>query len=222
MTLRTAAFFDVDETLIRVKSMFRFLEFYLRMRGEPDSTYQRLNGELQSAAKLGVPRESINRAYYKFYAGENVRQVTTAGLLWFEHELEEGLFLPETVAELHRHQEANERVLLISGSFFACLDPISTWLGADRAYGTRPLIHRGQFTGEVLTPMIGATKGRVVRAAASVLEIDLASSTAYGDHISDLSMLRAVGHPVVVGDDEVLAGHADRSGWRRLAPAVVR
>lgn len=32
-TTRTAAFSDVDETLIRVKSMFRFLEFYLRGRG---------------------------------------------------------------------------------------------------------------------------------------------------------------------------------------------
>ncbi|MCZ0978178.1 hypothetical protein O1L60_00090 [Streptomyces diastatochromogenes] len=34
-TARGAAFSDVDETLIRVKSMFRFLEFYLRLRGEP-------------------------------------------------------------------------------------------------------------------------------------------------------------------------------------------
>ncbi|MFE0604387.1 HAD family hydrolase [Streptomyces sp. NPDC058892] len=181
-----------------------------------------MNGELQAAAKLGIPRDSINRAYYRFYAGENVRHVTTAGMLWFEHELEQGLFLPETVAELHRHREAHERILLISGSFFACLNPISTWLGADRAYGTRPLIHRGQFTGEVLTPMIGTTKGRVVQAAGSVLGLDLPSSTAYGDHISDLAMLRAVGRPVVVGDDSILAGHANRSGWRRLAPAVAQ
>ncbi|MFJ8650542.1 HAD family hydrolase [Streptomyces sp. NPDC093546] len=218
MTQRTAAFFDVDETLIRVKSMFRFLEFYLSLRGEPDSTYARLSGELASAAALGMPRESINRAYYRYYAGEEVRHVRAAGLLWFERELEEGgLFHADVVEELHRHKDAGDRILLVSGSFFACLDPITDWLRADRAFGTRPLVHRGQFTGDILTPMIGGTKGRMVRAAGAVAGIDLSASSAYGDHISDLEMLRAVGHPVAVGEDTTLAGHAARHGWRRLS-----
>ncbi|MFD5326441.1 HAD family hydrolase [Streptomyces sp. NPDC127092] len=221
MTQRAAAFFDVDETLIRVKSMFRFFEFYLRLRGEPESTYARLYGELRSAARLGMPRESINRAYYRFYDGEEVRQVRAAGLVWFEHELEEGLFHQDVVEELHRHKEAGDRVLLVSGSFFACLDPIAARLGADRAFGSRPLIRRGQFTGDVLTPMIGAAKGAVVRASGAVAGIDLTVSSAYGDHISDLDMLRAVGRPVAVGEDAVLADHAARHGWRRLALAGV-
>jgi phosphoserine phosphatase len=46
----SAAFFDVDETLTTVKSMFSFLEFYLRRSGEPDGTYRRLAGELHAAA----------------------------------------------------------------------------------------------------------------------------------------------------------------------------
>ncbi|WP_137992725.1 HAD family hydrolase [Streptomyces vilmorinianum] len=217
MTQRTAAFFDVDETLIRVKSMFRFLEFYLKLRGEPDSTYARLHGELRSAAALGIPRASINRAYYRFYEGEEVRHVRAAGRGWFERELEDGLFHPDVVAELHRHKEAGDLTLLVSGSFFACLDPVRDWLGADRAFGTRPLIRRGQFTGDVLTPMIGAAKGRVVQASGALAGIDLAASSAYGDHVSDLEMLRAVGHPVAVGEDSVLVDHAARHGWRRLA-----
>ncbi|MFL6126382.1 MAG: HAD-IB family hydrolase, partial [Actinophytocola sp.] len=35
----------------------------------------------------------------------------------------------------------------------------------------------------------------------------------YGDHISDLEMLAAVGNPHVVGGDAELCAHARRHGW---------
>jgi HAD superfamily hydrolase (TIGR01490 family) len=117
---------------------------------------------------------------------------------------------------LQDHGAAGETILLVSGSFFACLDPIAEATGADRAYGTRPVIRRGRLTGEVLAPLIGPAKGRVAHAAAALRGADLAASTAYGDHISDLDLLSAVGHPVVVGDDPGLTAHARREGWRRL------
>ena len=64
---RYGAFFDVDETLVSDKSMFSFLAFYLRERGEPPSVYDRLTGELHRWARQGTPRESVNRAYYRIY-----------------------------------------------------------------------------------------------------------------------------------------------------------
>jgi HAD superfamily hydrolase (TIGR01490 family) len=223
--VNTAVFSDVDETLIRVKSMFRFLEFYLRTRGEPPATYERLTGELRAAALRGAPRAEINREYYRLYRGERAQRLAEAGRRWFTtewQELPDGLYVPEVEEALGVHQKSGQALVLVSGSFFACLDPIAEDVRADQVLGTRPVVRRGELTGEVLAPMIGATKGRAVRIAATVRGFDLAGSSAYGDHISDVPMLEAVGRPVAVGDDEELTAHALRSGWGRLLTRAPR
>ncbi|OIJ88647.1 hypothetical protein BIV25_36385 [Streptomyces sp. MUSC 14] len=222
---RSAVFSDVDETLIRVKSMFRFLEFYLRTRGEPPATYDRLTGELRAAALRGVPRAEINRRYYRLYRGERTQRLAQAGRRWFTAEWQErteGLYVPEVEEALGVHQKSGQPLILVSGSFFACLDPIAEDVRADQVLGTRPAVRRGELTGEVLAPMIGATKGRAVRIAAAVRGFDLAGSSAYGDHLSDVPMLEAVGRPVVVGDDEELTAHALRAGWARMLTGAPR
>ena len=45
-------------------------------------------------------------------------------------------------------------------------------------------------------------------------DIDLGASWAYSDSVSDLPMLRAVGHPVAVNPDAELAEIAAAKGWR--------
>ena len=44
--------------------------------------------------------------------------------------------------------------------------------------------------------------------------LDLSTSWAYSDSISDLPMLEAVGHPVVVNPDSALAKLASDRGWQ--------
>ncbi|GLX22950.1 MULTISPECIES: HAD family hydrolase [Streptomyces] len=214
-----AAFSDVDETLIRVKSMFRFLAFHLRRRGEPPATYDRLANGLRAAARRGEPREQINRRYYRLLAGEPVGLLERSGRSWFAHEQAQpgGPYVPEVARELRAHRAAGRPVVLLSGSFFACLQPVAEDIGAGHALGSRPVVRRGLLTGEVLVPMIGAAKGRAVELSAALRGFDLADCSGYGDHSSDLPLLGAVGRPVAVGDDPELAAHARRHGWRRLA-----
>ncbi|TDD92493.1 HAD family hydrolase [Actinomadura rubrisoli] len=216
-----AAFFDVDETLVRFKSMFRFLRYFLEQRGEPAGTYERLTGELHAAAAR-VPRAEVNRRYYRLFAGQDARRLAQAGASWFDYESVSGSpFLPETLREYRRHQAEGALTVLLSGSFFACLDPIADALGGRCwALGTRPVVRRGTLTGEVLTPLIGVAKGRAARATAAVRDLDLARCSAYGDHATDLPFLEAVGDPVVVGDDPVLMERAVLGEWRRLRPGT--
>lgn len=214
-----AAFFDVDETLVSFKSMFRFLSYYLRHRGEPASSYDRIAAAFKQAAAGGVPRAEINRRYYTIYAGENAASLSKAGADWFAAESRSDPFVPATIRELSRLRERASVITLISGSFFACLDPIAESVGATWSIGTRPVVRRGALTGEVVTPIIGEAKGRAVRAAAAILGVDRGACTAYADDSSDLPMLRAVGQPVVVGDDTVLLDRARRERWRVLPAA---
>jgi len=211
----TAAFFDVDETLVRFKSMFRFLRYFLDRRGEPAGTYERLIGELRAAT---TSRAETNRRYYRLFADQDARLLAKAGASWFAYESAGGSpFIPETLREYRRRQSAGALTVLLSGSFFACLDPIADELGGQCwALGTRPVIRRGMLTGEVLTPLIGVAKGRAVRATAAIRGLDLARCSAYGDHATDLHFLEAVGDPVVVGDDPVLSARANLAGWRKV------
>ncbi len=70
-------------------------------------------------------------------------------------------------------------IVLIFGSFFACLDPIAEAVGATWAIGTRPIVRGGRLPGEVITPMIGERKARAVSAVAGVRGVRLRDCAAY-------------------------------------------
>ncbi|MCY9785079.1 HAD-IB family hydrolase [Nocardiopsis sp. EMB25] len=215
------AFFDVDETLISPKSMFSFLEFYFHNSARPPGAYERVVAELREAAAQGAPRQDVNRRYYRLMRGESAHRLRAMGREWFAaRSLEPGFWHYPVVERLRRHRAAGDLVVLLSGSFFACLEPIRETVGAHWALGTRPALRGSQLTGEVLVPMIGATKGTAARAAAAVRGVRPADCTAYGDHSSDLPLLSAVGHPVAVGHDPVLGAHADAHGWERIRLTV--
>ncbi|MGW7606833.1 HAD family hydrolase [Streptomyces sp. NPDC054766] len=207
------AFFDVDETLIDTKSMFSFLEFHL---ADPDR-YRAAAGELTRAARAGVPREVTNRAYYRNYAGMEQAAVAESGRRWFARERQRDGFLhEEAVRELRRLRAEGCEVALVSGSFRACLDPIAEHLGADHILCGEPEVAAGRYTGEVRGAMIGEAKATAARALMNRSGARPEDCVAYGDHASDLPLLTCVGGAGVVGDDPVLAEHADRFGWIRL------
>ena len=211
---RYGAFFDVDETLVSDKSMFSFLAFYLRERGESPSVYERLAGELRRRARRGAPRETVNRSYYRLYRGEPRYRVAASGRRWFAERLGDPDFLHAgTVGELDRHRAAGADIVLLSGSFFACLDPMAEAFGATAALGSEPVVRDGLFTGEVARTMIGRAKGEAAVEFAASRGLSLTDSHGYGDHISDLALLEAVGHPHVVDGDPDLRAHAVTHGW---------
>jgi HAD superfamily hydrolase (TIGR01490 family) len=215
--LRPAAFFDVDETLIAAKSLFRLLELHFEALGRPTTAYEQAGAELKALAVSGASRDDVQRAYFRLFAGRDVEELAELGARWFEGELARGsLFHPPVLRAFRRHAVCGDLTILVSGSFGACLDPIARYLGADGLLCSRPGVRDGRYTGIIATPMLGSAKAAAVLAEAAVRGIDLAASYAYGDHASDLPVLALVGNPVVVGDDPVLAIHALQRGWARL------
>lgn len=210
---RRIAFFDVDETLITVKSMFRFLEFHV----DSPERYRQAADLLHRLAAAGVSREETNRIYYGNFAGQLESEVAASGRRWFERELATGgLFHPELVREFGRLKSGGAVTALVSGSFSACIDPIAEHVGADHVLSTVPETIDGRYTGGVLRTVIGDGKAAAVRALIAELGTAARDCVAYGDHASDLPMLLAVGDAGVVGHDPVLLEHGARHGWTRL------
>ncbi|MFD7710563.1 HAD family hydrolase [Streptomyces sp. NPDC059785] len=224
MTEQTeAAFFDVDGTLTRGATLFRFLEFLLTAEGAPSSVYRAERQRLKAMTAMGVPRERTNRAYFENYAGRGAAYVARLAQEWYQAETRQGgLFHPAVLEACRRHSAAGRLTVLASGSFPALLAPIAAGLKADAVLCTRPEIRGGRYTGAVVRPMVGEEKARAVRRLAEDRAIALERSWAYGDHASDLPFLQVVGHPVVVGTGEprLLAPALARPGWRRLPGAA--
>lgn len=210
-------FYDVDETLITVKSMFRFLEFHYRERGLPPSAYEEAARTLRRRAAAGISRTVTNREYYRLYAGRRRAELFAHGRAWFDAELAVGTLLhAPVVSALRRHQEQGALTVLVSGSFRPCLEPLAELLGADEILCSEPLYLGGRCTGLVEHPVIGAEKGRLARALMRRRGISPSRAAAYADHASDLDLLRSVGRPVAVGDDLVLGAHVAGTGGETL------
>ncbi|WP_233515561.1 HAD family hydrolase [Marinitenerispora sediminis] len=217
-----AAFFDVDETLITFKSMFDFYDFFLDAVGHSPEEQERLRADARSLLRPGMPRQQGNRLFYRRFAGYAEADVAAHGLAWFEHHMAAGgVFNEDVLAALREHTAAGLTTVLVSGSFSACLDPIATYVGADVTLCTGLEVRDGVYTGEVLRTMIGDAKAASARELIEERGIPAADCHAYGDHTSDLDLLRLVGHPVVVGDNPDLVAEAERGGWRRLAGTLV-
>ncbi|MET7570694.1 HAD-IB family hydrolase [Streptomyces sp. NPDC005492] len=215
-TIPRAAFFDVDETLIGVKSMFDFLRFWILRNGGDESDYEHAMATFRTMWSEGVPRPEVNRAYYRRFAGAPWTELLAAGQDWYDdYRRRPDAFVLASVDALRRHVTAGDTVVLVSGSFTGCLGPLARELRADVVLCSEPLADaEGRLTGEVRRPMIGDAKTDSVAETLARLGADAAECSGYGDHSSDLGMLRLLGRPHVVGGhDPVLADHAARLGW---------
>lgn len=218
----TAAFFDVDETLTTGKSMFDFLRFHIDDDQTPDVGQAGRLAEMQQLADAGsASRAEINRSYYRIYRGLPARLLRDQGLRWFDQQRRTpGFIRPAVFRALLRHRQAEHAVVLVSGSFPACLEPLQAATGARHLLSSRPLVGAdGLLTGEVEQPMIGPAKAAGIRALARQHGYSLPPSFGYGDHASDLPMLLAVGHPAVVGSDPVLDRYVARRHWLHIPTA---
>lgn len=216
------AFFDVDETLINVKSMADFLAFYWQWSGEDPSRFARARDEHLGRQAAGTSRAQLNRAFYRNFRGAAEEELHRAGRDWFAAEQARGdLFHPPAVEALWAHRRAGHHIALVSGSFLPCLAPVADVLHADTVLCTAPVVREGVLTGEVGPPVIGPRKAELARRTMGERRADPAGCHAYGDDSSDADLLRAVGRPVVVGEDPVLNACALREGWATL-PGVPR
>lgn len=218
-----AAFFDVDGTLITTTSLFSFLRHWFAALGRPAEDYRSHRARLAAMTAAGAPRDETNRAYFQAYAGHDAAEVAEHGRRWFAGELARGdLFQPGVLARFREHAADGLLTVLVSGSFSACLEPIQRHLGPDVLICSRPTIRDGRYTGDIDEPMIGSAKAAAVGRLAAARGLDLGGSYAYGDHPSDLPVLRSVGHRVQVGADPDLAVIAAAERWQLIAAAAPR
>ncbi|MGI8579956.1 MAG: HAD family hydrolase [Solirubrobacteraceae bacterium] len=217
-TPQAAAFFDLDRTLMAGSSAFQFgraayqhglisrrqlasdamANIRFRLHGSTDEATDELRDRIAQAIQ-GVRVRDLQRLGPDVLAGVLPR------------------VYPQMLKVAYDHQDAGRRVYICTAASQELADLIARVLVFDRGIGSRSEIRDGVYTGRPEGPFTYREgKAEAIRELAETEGIDLAASYAYSDSESDLPMLRAVGHPVVVNPDAELTRIALEEGWPSL------
>jgi HAD superfamily hydrolase (TIGR01490 family) len=213
---RTAAFFDLDKTVIAKSSTLTFSKsFYqgglINRRAVLRTAYAQF---VFLAGGADHDQMERMRAYLSSLCrGWNVEQVKeiVAETL---HDLIDPIIYDEAASLIEEHHTAGRDVVIVSTSGAEVVEPIGGLLGADRVVATRMVVGAdGCFTGEVEYYAYGPTKADAIKDLARSEGYDLARCYAYSDSATDLPMLSAVGHPHAVNPDRALRREALAREW---------
>jgi HAD superfamily hydrolase (TIGR01490 family) len=215
---RGAAFFDLDRTLMAGSSGV----FFARAAFETGMiTRTQLLGDLYQNLRFRLRGSTDDWAdAVRVRVGEMLAGVPVRDLQRMSPRVLAGVLprlYPQMLERAYRHQDDGEPVYIVTAASQEMADLLAYVLAFDGGVGSRLEVVEGRYTGRAAGPF-NYREGKVdsLRELAAREHIDLAASHAYSDSESDLPMLRAVGHPVVVNPDPDLARIAAREGWEIL------
>jgi HAD superfamily hydrolase (TIGR01490 family) len=230
----SAAFFDLDKTVIAKSSALAFSRPFYRdglitRRDMIKGAYGKLLQRMGGSDEQGMARTRDYLAELcKGWRVEQVDQIVRETL----DELINPYVYAEAAALIGEHRAAGRDVVLVSGSGDVMVRPIAEALGITDIIASRMVVHEGRYTGEIDFYAAGENKVTEIQKSAAEHGYDLTESFAYSDSITDVPMLSCVGHPTAVNPDRALRRVAVDRGWpvlefrhpvplaRRYRPAV--
>ncbi len=212
---RTAAFFDLDKTVIAKSSTLAFSKPFfdqglLNRRSVLKSSYAQFLFTLSGADHDQMDRMRLHLT--NMCTGWDVEQVKSI-VNETLHDIVTPLVFAEAADLIAGHKLCGRDVVVVSASGEEIVAPIARALGATHAMATRMVVADGKYTGEVAFYCYGEGKVQAIRELAVREGYPLEHCYAYSDSITDLPMLETVGHPTVVNPDRALRKEATTRGW---------
>ncbi|UDY23878.1 HAD family hydrolase [Nocardioides sp. Kera G14] len=214
----SAAFFDVDNTIMQGASIFHLAwglyqrKFFTtrEIAGAVwKQTYFRLVG-VEDPEHIAEARNSA----LAFIAGHTVAELRAVGQEIFEERMADRIW-PGTKALAQMHRDQGQRVWLVTAAPQEIADVIAARLGLTGAMGTQVESVDGVYTGRLVGDLLhGPEKAVAVAALAEAEGLDLSQCSAYSDSYNDLPMLSMVGDACAINPDHRLRAHARAQGWR--------
>ncbi len=209
--MSTAAFFDLDHTLLDTSSGILYLREALKQRRVPWWVVGLISVQYQ------FRRLDFGQAHCRLikYVGRHGQRETAQ---FFADWLPRLLFprvTPAGRAKIAWHQQQGHRVVILSASIAEIVQPVAEYLGLGQDFlCTRLKVDHDRYTGELDGPVCyGPGKVYWARQWLNQHGATLQSSYFYTDSASDLPLLELVGHPAPVNPSRKLAKIAARRGW---------
>ncbi|WP_448851726.1 HAD family hydrolase [Corynebacterium sp. 335C] len=212
---RSAAFFDLDKTIVAKSSAYAFGRQFM------ESGLLSTSGVVQMAVAQamyisgGHDRDQMEAAKEQLAAmvtgwrAADVRRIAEESL----HEVISPYVYSEAVELVRHHRQAGHDVVVVSASAREIVEPIAAELGIVDVVATELEVVDGVYSGAVPFFCRGGNKARALARLAEERGYDLSRCWAYSDSATDEPMLAAVGHPVAVNPDKPLRRIAEERNW---------
>jgi len=213
----TAAFFDVDNTIMRGASIFHFAvglakRNFFSAREITGFALKQVKFVMSGSEDL-EDMASATESALSFVEGRSIEELLRLGEDVFDDTMIDKL-IPGTLALAQEHLDAGQQVWLVTATPVELATLFARRLGLTGALGTVAEARDGIYTGRLVGPPLhGLAKAEAVKALAQREEMDLAACSAYSDSANDIPMLSLVGHPVAVNPDPQLRAHAKAHDW---------
>lgn len=212
-----AAFFDIDNTIMRGASLFHFAAGLAKLKyfsGREIFGFgiKQMKFVLSGSEDL-EDVASATEAALSFVEGRSVEELTRLGEIVFDERMVDKL-IPGTLALAQQHIDAGVDVWLVTATPLELADLIAKRLGLTGALGTVSQTENGIYTGKLVGyPLHGLAKAEAVRALAGSEHYELRTCFAYSDSANDIPMLSTIGFPTAVNPDPELRAYAKKMDW---------
>ncbi|HEX7063349.1 MAG TPA: HAD-IB family phosphatase [Woeseiaceae bacterium] len=207
------AIFDVDGTLVGGKSTEkRFIAWMLRRRHI--GARQCLAAAWFTIRWFPTYGRHVFRKNKAWLAGLPEQLVADEAFL-FCKQMGEDDWIDPAVAELRRHKECGDTVVLLSGGLQPIVDLLCHRFGADEGIGTKCDVVHGRYTAApALRHPFYDGKVAILSAICEKYRASAHDVSAYADSAFDIPLLSRVGHPAAVCPDRGLAEWARQNAGR--------
>ena len=218
-SVRAAAFFDLDKTLMQGSSGFQFARAVreagmMSRRQLVSDAFANLRFRLRGASD--EESEALRIRIATSLEGVRVRDLDRLGVRVMQRILPR--LYPQMLTIAYAHQDAGRPAYIVTAAAQDMAQVLARVMTFDGALGSAlSEVQDGVYTGRPTGAFLyGSAKAVAIQQMAARENLDLTACYAYSDSVSDAPMLRAVGHPVVVNPDSELERLAREEGWEIL------
>ena len=210
----TAAIFDMDDTLHKGNTGWKFLRVLRKHRGVGLNMVfsfvfaylQHKNDKLdfhEFLEKSSTYLEGIAVQYYRDLAKEA-----------FEKYYRKRLYV-NAIKQIEWHRKQGHHIVIATTSIKDTMLPIAEYLKVDHVIAL-DMEHDGSYyNGKPKKPYCyGPGKRDNVLMYVKDADIDLSKSYFYTDAVLDITMLEVIGHPIAINPERKLKHHAVKNGWQ--------
>ena len=208
------AFFDFDETLLDIESSRLGFRYLWERRLVSFGFILKVLTLNFFYKRHWLSDEKMAMMLIRFYRNRHMEDFQQGAAAFYQEHLKPHL-APNIHARVNEHRRQGHLLILISGSVRYMLEPVAEDLRFDHLLCTDLEIgDDGLLTGRAKGPIcLNSNKRILAEILARKVNIDLASSYAYGNHQSDLPLLELIGHPHVVEPTDPLKKVALAKKW---------